>query len=156
MRDNKAGRFFSGLKGPSAEAFFIESFHERNIVLADILTRYIGVYEKQITIAIIHLSTEKHKELNHWIKSFCQKNDIKIDLLFPSEVKGREYLAGIVIDDIIYPDIDKNNITFVTKDFYKNLSGLYVGISRFRDRVACIYFSQKSPLRKTGPAKHIT
>lgn len=65
-------------------------------------------------------------------------------VLRPYDAKGREYLAGVVVD--LLDDVRAHDeILAVTEHRYQALSGLYVGVTRFRDRVEVISTSATSP-----------
>jgi hypothetical protein len=70
--------------------------------------------------------------------------DPAIECLTPREAKGREWRAGIVVDALgaaPHPDV-------VTAARYRSLCGLYVGLTRFRDRATLIPTYEESPLAR--------
>jgi hypothetical protein len=72
-------------------------------------------------------------------------------VLSPKESKGREFLAGIVVDALRETRVDPSGAG-VTRAHYRSLIGLYVALTRFRDRVDCITLSAFSPLTmESGP-----
>ena len=60
-----------------------------------------------------------------------------ISLASPGSVKGLEFLRGLVIDNLPH-GVDENGKVAVTAAGYRELSGLYVAVTRFRDKVIVV------------------
>lgn len=66
-----------------------------------------------------------------------------VRVLQPYDAKGREFLAGVVVDLVSY---SADGAAVVTGAAYRSLSGLYVAVTRFRDEVEVVTTSPSSPL----------
>jgi len=60
-----------------------------------------------------------------------------IPLASPGSVKGLEFLRGLVIDNLSH-GVDESGKVVVTAAGYRKLSGLYVAVTRFRDKVTVV------------------
>ena len=99
-------------------------------------------YSSSYTRAIIIVG--KYEDIKTYELSIDQ--DLSIEIFDPINSKGREFLSGIVIDLSFSLNTQvKNEQLLVSSDYYKQLCGLYVGITRFRDHVKCLYRDPNSP-----------
>jgi hypothetical protein len=81
------------------------------------------------------------RDLNTALASACPG----VPVVAPAEVKGDEFLAGVVVDGLPHPPREGDAPEEVTIGRYKALSGLYVAATRFRDRLTIITTSPDSP-----------
>jgi superfamily I DNA/RNA helicase/mRNA-degrading endonuclease RelE of RelBE toxin-antitoxin system len=150
MRDSISSKYYSGLSGPDVESQHVNNEEECNDALINILHRFSMNYKSGLTIAIIILSNNSSRYWTLKTELECLLGDqpYSVEILTSSGAKGREFFAGIIIDENSYPSNYELQNSGVTMGFYSNLCGLYVGVSRFRDRIAYIYHSQNSPLKE--------
>jgi len=62
------------------------------------------------------------------------------------DAKGLEFGGGVVVDLIDHAEIASRNAKGLTPAAYRQLSELYVALSRFREQAVCVVTSSKSPL----------
>lgn len=144
-RDSTTALMVSPLHGPRVT---IDRFGGREELLELILStldlfdqKYSGDYTKAI-IAVA--STDVVSELREDAKAL----EINAPVLEPIEAKGMEFFAGVVVDLLDSSYEESEGRFLVTSSKYKQLSGLYVAVTRFRDRVKCLYCHDNSPFNQ--------
>lgn len=101
--------------------------------------------EKDLAAIVIDLPHEG-SELADRVERSLRRTHPGVVVLSAIQAKGREYMAGVVVDAIPYPVVPIDAAVKVSPAFYRGLAGLYVGLTRFRDAVECIYSNDISPL----------
>ena len=143
-RDAESARLIAGLSGPSIEQIMVSTnsvIVEAQRVTKELLCTY-DVHDVAV-VAVRNARNTVYGREN--INLYSQLN---VRVLDPWEAKGREYLAGVVIDFIDH-ELDRLKFGTVSEARYRSLSGLYVALTRFRDQVRIITTSQFSPLWRT-------
>ena len=140
-RDSLSAAYVSALSGP--EIAYVSATHSHAPAAADrILERLSRDYPPDALAVIV--ATDATPQAMGAVKEFAHGHP-GVRVLTPYDAKGREFLAGIVVDLITHPDQEEGSS--VTAAGYRALSGLYVALTRFRDQVEVVTTSPKSPLK---------
>jgi len=157
-RDPLAASYVSATSGPDIVSKMVTGDSDTCARVVAALTAFDRCYAAGCSKAVIIVSEgEEVGATRSLIEDELIRQGLEAEVLTPAEAKGREFFAGVLIDRLTYTPLgptDGNGTSPVTEARYRQLSGLYVGLSRFRDRVVCLYDSTRSPLHglrdKTG------
>jgi hypothetical protein len=140
-RDITTKGYVTGLTGPRVSFAKFQSKPQLQYLLQEAFQYFDERYSIGYTKAVILVGDAQN------IQSYTEglQQIIDAEFLNPIESKGREYFAGVVIDLCNYASVDDDKRLVVTSAMYKTLSGLYVAITRFRDRVKVFYSNAASP-----------
>jgi hypothetical protein len=149
-RDAETATYRSGLQGPAIISHLVADQPQLRARLERALRdldREYGFHHSRAVIIVAGEQSGIHAEIREAVNSL----DSEVPVLSPAEAKGLEFFAGIVVDALDYGGRQDTDVE-ITRGRYKELSGLYVAISRFRDRAVCLCFSERSPLIQRSPA----
>jgi hypothetical protein len=145
-RDHVSSAFGSALSGP--EVTRLETLpSELGATVARLLTGLRGRYPVE-QLAVIVAASEQATGTSV-LDPFLALAD-GVAVLRPIDAKGREFRAGVVVDLVEpRPAAPFDEPVSVTPARYRALSGLYVGLTRFREEVALV-MSQSAPNGSVG------
>jgi superfamily I DNA/RNA helicase len=126
-RDAITGRLVAGLEGPEVARQSIDPADAPETV-ARVVRHLLSRYPPE-AIAVIVVARSGETDVG----AAYHGSVPEVEVLSPYDAKGREFLAGVVVDMVGMED--RASPTRVTEARYRTLSGLYVAITRFRDRV---------------------
>jgi hypothetical protein len=113
----------------------------------DTVQRLLDRYADPSGLAVIVVTNQNQEGLlTRELESVLAARHVDVPVITPSDAKGEEYLAGVVVDDLNHPIRRSAEVEEVTIGRYKSMSGLYVAVSRFRDRLVIITTSTDSPI----------
>ena len=138
-RDLVSSKLTAVISGPQVR-YRIENETNLPRTVSDILVQLRKKY-KNDELAVIVITQSQEGTLRD--RLFMDRGMCLV--LNPSEAKGREFFAGVVIDGIMHNEIDPAMVSLAT---YRSLSGLYVALTRFRDSVEVISISSSSPFQQ--------
>ncbi len=132
-RDSVTAQMTSGVTGPEVDEVKVESSNlaavasERALALAAELGGWDSV---GVVVVGDHLPIRK------------QLQDEGIPVATPESVKGLEFLRGVVVENL--PPIDPSGgVSALTSAGYRERSGFYVAVTRFRDHVAVLRMTEQ-------------
>jgi hypothetical protein len=144
-RDQLTGVYRSALSGPEVSVTLVAQSEGMDDAAELAVSGLRGRYDlKDIAVVVVTDATGEGGELVDRIArrlSGCE-------VLRPPDAKGREFLAGVIVDGSTTGDNGSAG-DVVTRARYRTLCGLYVGLTRFRDRAACLVRSRASPLMQS-------
>lgn len=140
-RDSLSAAYVSALSGPDI-AYTSTTPSGAPEAVDRILERLSRTYQPDALAVVV--ATDATPQARSAVKEFAQGHP-GVRVLTPYDAKGREFLAGVVVDLVTYPTEGEGSV--VTAAGYRALSGLYVAVTRFRDQVEVVTTSPKSPLR---------
>lgn len=142
-RSEETSRLTSGIQGPSAQVTQVENTEAAAKETALALEEFDSVYQKAYASAILLVgSRDKRKSFERSARS----RGVDVPILKASKAKGREFFAGVVVDLNSFPHNTEGEKILINSNKYKEISSVYVAVTRFRDRVQCIYTESISPL----------
>lgn len=142
-RSKATSELVSGIEGPEVESKRIEDLENIADEVKSTLRKFDTFYESKYPKAVI---VAADSDTLSTLESSIKSKDVETPILSPEQAKGREFFAGVVIDlTDFYNKRDGDKIVIKSK-YYDDISGLYVAVSRFRDRLKCIYNKSMSPL----------
>lgn len=140
-RDVTTKNYHTPIQGPQVEYYKVANLESLKSILVDIFNEFDSLYSKKYTRAIIVVTSPGSYTKNR------VEELVGSEIYTPVSAKGREFFAGIIIDLSNPPEINDKGKYKVKDNSYMKLCGLYVGITRFRDRVKCLYLHDTSPLK---------
>ena len=138
-RDLVSSKLTAAISGPQVR-YQIESEANLPRAVSEILAQLRKKYKADELAVIVVTQTQEGLLQDRLLldRGVCS-------VLTPSEAKGREFFAGVVVDGIRHNEIDPAMVSLAT---YRSLSGLYVALTRFRDSVGVISISVSSPFHQ--------
>ena len=147
-RDTETATYRSGLQGPEITTHVVADRLQLTGLLTQVLMELDRAYGSHRSRAVI-VAAGEHLDMYAEIREAVKRLDPEILVLSPVQAKGLEFFAGVVIDALEY-GAGQDAEVGITRGRYKQLSGLYVALSRFRDRAVCLCLSEYSPILQHG------
>ena len=150
-RDTATARMKTPITGPKVEILLAAEQGQLCIQAVETVQRLMDKYGDPSGLAVI-VATNQNQEglLTRELESALAASLLDVPVITPSAAKGEEYLAGVVVDDLDHPIRRSTEVEEVTIGRYKSMSGLYVAVSRFRDRLVIVTTSTDSPIYIPG------
>ena len=140
-RDRASAGYVTALSGPDVE-HVKSSLDEAPATVERLLARLQRTYPPN-ALAVIVVDSEQERGLST-LAAF-KRIAVEVAVLRPIDAKSLEFSAGIVVDLIEQASQDRDYPVVVSEARYRALSGLYVGLTRFRDRAVVVTTSARSP-----------
>ncbi|KAB2343755.1 DEAD/DEAH box helicase [Actinomadura rudentiformis] len=146
VRDPATARMRTPISGPKVKVLLATEPQQLCARTTDIIQRFLDRYGGPSGLAVI-VAADQPSSLVQKLRSALAKRSVDVPVITPSDAKGEEYLAGVVVDGFDHPVRHNNQVEEVTIGRYKSVSGLYVAVTRFRDRLVIVTSSVDSPIQ---------
>jgi hypothetical protein len=143
-RDTATARMRTPITGPKVENLLAEP-GQLCAQAVDAVQGLVDRYRDPSGLAVI-VAANQESSLARELRSALTVRLFDVPVITPSAAKGEEYLAGVVVDALSHPIRHSTQVEEVTIGRYKSMSGLYVAVTRFRDRLVVITTSADSPI----------
>lgn len=144
-RDTATARMRTPITGPKVEILLAAEQGQLCTQAVDAVQGLLNRYGDPSGLAVI-VATNQEASLVRELESALAARLLDVPVITPSAAKGEEYLAGVVVDGLNYPIRHNTEVEEVTIGRYKSMSGLYVAVTRFRDRLVILTTSTDSPI----------
>jgi hypothetical protein len=145
-RDAESSRSSAVLTGPDVDYVLASNRHQTLVEVERIAKEILAEYRTPDGLAVIVVAGQQDGLMRD-LRTDIASCSSEIPVVSQMAAKGQEYLAGIVVDAISYQNDPAGapGVESITIARYRLMSGLYVAISRFRDRLTVISSSASSP-----------
>ncbi|MEE4423372.1 hypothetical protein [Streptomyces bugieae] len=144
-RDTATARMKTPITGPKVEIQLITEPRQLCARAVNAIQRLFERYGDPSGLAVI-VAADQHGSLLRELRSALAAYPFDVPVITPTTTKGEEYLAGVVVDGLDHSIRHEGEAEEVTIGRYKFLSGLYVAVTRFRNRLVVITTSTDSPI----------
>jgi hypothetical protein len=144
-RDLATARMRTPITGPKVEILLATDQEQLCTKAVDAVQELLDKYGDPSALAVI-VAMNQGGSLLRELESALAVCLPDVPVITPSTAKGEEYLAGVVVDGLDHPIRHDTEVEEVTIGRYKSMSGLYVAITRFRDRLVVVTMSTDSPV----------
>lgn len=144
-RDTATARMKTPITGPRVETLLATGPRQLCTHAVNAVRGLLAKYDGPSGLAVI-VAADQEGSLVRKVKSTLAASLLDVPVITPSDAKGEEYLAGVVVDGLDHSIRHATEAEEVTIGRYKSLSGLYVAVTRFRDRLVIVTTSTGSPI----------